>query len=180
MDHVIRSDKEPKLVYAHGTPRYSRITKSLSLGMPRKASPLSSTSIGNFTWSYIFIHHMICVLLGASFSFVSICLLLIILMFCIFSFNKKSQGQPFPCLFCQYTCCCLKTESLPLFQKFPRNIRASSNIESFCILSSDITVGILVHNFWSQGSIDTLALFTDCTVLADCCYVYIVCICLLV
>ena len=31
--------------------------------MPRKASPLSSTSI---TWSYIFIHHMICVLLGAS------------------------------------------------------------------------------------------------------------------
>ena len=34
--------------------------------MPRKASPLSSTSVGNFTWSYIFIHHMICVLLGAS------------------------------------------------------------------------------------------------------------------
>ena len=23
---------------------------------------------------------------------------------------------------------------------------------------------ILVHNFWSQGSIDTLAFFTDCTV----------------
>ena len=34
--------------------------------MPRKASPLSSTSIGNFTWGYIFIHHMICVLLGES------------------------------------------------------------------------------------------------------------------
>src|SRR3954470_5838460 len=34
--------------------------------MPRKASPLSSTSIDNFTWSYIFIHHMICVLLGVS------------------------------------------------------------------------------------------------------------------
>ena len=58
--------QEPKLGDAHGTPRYSRITKSLSLGMPGKASPLSSTSIGNFTWSYIFIHHMICVLLGAS------------------------------------------------------------------------------------------------------------------
>ena len=40
--------------------------KSLRLGMPRKASPLSSSFIGNFTWSYIFIHHMICVLLGAS------------------------------------------------------------------------------------------------------------------
>ena len=26
------------------------------------------------------------------------------------------------------------------------------------------TVGILFHNFWSEGSIDTLAFFTDCTV----------------
>ena len=33
--------------------------------------PLSSLFIGNFTWSYIFIHHMICVLLGASCHFVS-------------------------------------------------------------------------------------------------------------
>ena len=31
-----------------------RTPKCQSLGMPRKASPLSSTSIGNFTWSYIF------------------------------------------------------------------------------------------------------------------------------
>ena len=46
-----------------------RSGKSLSLGMPPKASPLSSSFIGNFTWSYIFIHHMICVLLGASFYF---------------------------------------------------------------------------------------------------------------
>ena len=57
--------QEPKLGYAHCTPRYSRITKILILGMPQKASPLSSLSIGNFTWSYIFIRHMICVLLGA-------------------------------------------------------------------------------------------------------------------
>ena len=28
-------------------------------------------------------------------------------------------------------------------------------------------MGILVHNFWSQVSIDTLALFIDCTVLTD-------------
>ena len=40
--------------------------KSISLGMHQKASPLSSSSIGHFTWSYIFIRHMICVLLGAS------------------------------------------------------------------------------------------------------------------
>ena len=43
-----------------------RSKKSLSLGMPRMASPLSSSFISNFTWSYIFIHHMICVLIGAS------------------------------------------------------------------------------------------------------------------
>ena len=61
--------------------------------MPRMASPLSSSFIGNFTWSYIFIHHMICVLLGASFYFVSICLMLIILMFCIFSFNKEVKDS---------------------------------------------------------------------------------------
>ena len=71
----------------------SRSLKHLSLGMPRMASPLSSSFIGNFTWSYIFIHHMICVLLGASFSFVSICLLLFIIMFCIFSFNKNVKDS---------------------------------------------------------------------------------------
>ena len=68
-----------------------RSGKSLSLGMPWMASPLSSSFIGNFTWSYIFIHHMICVLLGASFYFASFCLLLVRIMFCIFSFNKKSR-----------------------------------------------------------------------------------------
>ena len=61
--------------------------------MPRKASPLSSSFIGNFTWSYIFIRHMICVLLGASFYFVSICLLLFIIMFCIFIFNKEVKDS---------------------------------------------------------------------------------------
>ena len=57
--------------------------------MPRKASPLSSSFIGNFTWSYIFIRHMICVLLGASIYFVRICMLLFRTVFCIFYFNKS-------------------------------------------------------------------------------------------
>ena len=61
--------------------------------MPRKASPLSSSFIGNFTWSYIFIHHMICVLLGASFYFVSICLMLFRIMFCIYIFNKNVKDS---------------------------------------------------------------------------------------
>ena len=44
-----------------------RSGKSLSLGMPRKASPLSSSKLSVYlTRSYIFIRHMICVLLGAS------------------------------------------------------------------------------------------------------------------
>ena len=150
--------------------------------MPRKASPLSSSFIGNFTWSYIFIYHMICVLLAASFYLVSFCLMLVRIMFCIFSFNKKSQGQPLPCLFCQYTCCCLKTESLPLLQKFPRKVREWYNFETFCILRSDksSTAQYFFHNFWSQVSMMNLAFFTYYTVLADCCYVCIVCICLLV
>ena len=61
--------------------------------MPRMASPLLSSFIGNFTWSYIFIHHMICVLLGASFCFVSIFFLLFRIMFCSFSFNKNVKDS---------------------------------------------------------------------------------------
>ena len=150
--------------------------------MPRKASPLSSSFIGNFTWSYIFIRHMICVLLGVSFYFVIICLLLFIIMFCIFIFNKEVKDSLCHAYFASIHVAVWKTESLPLLQKLPRKVREWYNVESFCILNSDkfITVGILVHNFWSQGSIDTLAFSTDCTVLADCCYVCIVCICLLV
>ena len=64
MDYGTRSGKSLRL----GMPKapQGRTPISQSLGMPWKASPLSSSSIGNFTWSYIFIHHMICVLLGAS------------------------------------------------------------------------------------------------------------------
>ena len=44
--------------------------KRLSLGMPRKASPLSSSKLLVYlTRSYISICHMICVLLGAYFQF---------------------------------------------------------------------------------------------------------------
>ena len=86
----IRSDKTLSL----GIPKAPQVniqgsSKQLTLGMPRKASPLSSSFIGNFTWSYIFIRHMICVLLGASIYFVRICLLLFRTMFCIFYFNKS-------------------------------------------------------------------------------------------
>ena len=142
----------------------SRSLKHLSLGMRRQASHLSSsTIIGQYQLN------------------LSFCFLLVRIMFCIFIFNKKSQGYPLPCLFCQYTCCCLKTESLPLFQKFPRKVREWYNVEYFCILSSDksSTAQYFSHNFWSQGSMMNLAFFTDYTVLADCCYVCIVCICLL-
>ena len=53
-------------------------TKHLSLGMPRKASPLSSSILSVYlTWDYIFILHMICVLLGVSFAFILFCLLVI-------------------------------------------------------------------------------------------------------
>ena len=86
--------QELNLGDAQGTPsKYSRRLKRLSLGMPRKASPLSSSFIGNFTWSYIFIHHMICVLLGASFYSISICFLLFRIIFCTYIFNKNVKDS---------------------------------------------------------------------------------------
>ena len=96
MDYGIRSGKSQSL----GMPKAPQgniqtTTKSLSLGMPRKASPLSSTSVGNFTWSYIFIHQMICVLLGASIYFVWICLMLFRTLSCIFYFNKSGIDSPY-------------------------------------------------------------------------------------
>ena len=92
----IRSEKNLRL----GMPKAPQgniqgISKQLNLGMPWKASPLSSLFIGNFTWSYIFIRHMICVLLGASISFVIFCLLLVKIVFCLFSFNKKRSRIAF-------------------------------------------------------------------------------------
>ena len=177
----------------------TKIGKSLSLGCPLhpkvkfkdnqkpklgyapEGIPLSSSSIGNFTWSYIFIHHMICVLLGASFSFASFCLMLVRIMFCIFSVNKKSRIA-FAMLILLVYMLLFENRKFTAVHKFPRKVRKWYNVEYFCILRSNkfITVGILVHNFWSQGSIDTLAFFKDYTVLADFCYVCIVCICLLV
>ena len=149
--------------------------------MPWMASPLSSSFIGNLTWSYIFIHCMICVLLGASFYFVSFCLLLVRIVFFLFSFNKKVKDSLCHAYFASIHVAVWKTESLPLLQKFPRKVREWYKVEPFCILSFDkfIIVGILVHNSWSQGCIDTLAFITYCSVLADCSYGCIVCICLL-
>ena len=66
MDYGIKSGKSLSLGMPMAPQDNLRTPKSQSLGMPRRASPLSSSSIGNFTWSYIFIHHMICVFLGAS------------------------------------------------------------------------------------------------------------------
>ena len=74
--------------------------KRLSLGMPRKASPLSSSKLSLYiTRSYIFIRHTICVLLGVSFYFVSISLLLFRIVFFIFSFNKKVKDSLFHAYF---------------------------------------------------------------------------------
>ena len=64
--------------------------KRLSLGMPWKASPFSSSKLSAYlARSYIFIRHMICVLLGVSNYFVRISFLLFIIMFFIFYFNKN-------------------------------------------------------------------------------------------
>ena len=104
----------------------SRSLKRLSLGMPQMASPLSSSFIRNFTWSYIFIHHMICVLLEASFYFVRICLLLFRIIFCIFYFNKsRIDSLCHAYLACIHVavskqkvyCCCKSSLENPEFDK---------------------------------------------------------------
>ena len=147
--------------------------------MPRMTSPLSSSFIGNFTWSYIFIHHMICVLLGASFYFVSICLLLFRIMFCISTFNKNVKDRFYRAYFASIHVAVSKQK---VYRCCKNSLEKSENgimLKLFCIMSSDksYTAYYFSHNFWSQVSMMNLAFFTDCTVLADCCYV---CICLLV
>jgi len=81
----------PKLGDAQGTPRwYSRKIQASKVGDALEGIPsFVSNIIGNLTRNYVFIHHMICVLLGASIYFVKICLLLFRIMFFIFYFNKS-------------------------------------------------------------------------------------------
>ena len=86
---IIRSDTTLSL----GMPKAPQgtikgISKQLSLGMLRKASPLSSSKLSVYlTRSYIFIHHMICVLLGVYFHFV--CCLNKILKFESFKMRER-------------------------------------------------------------------------------------------
>src|SRR3990170_3511410 len=91
----IRSDKTLSLGMPKAPPRqYSRNIQATKLGdAPEGIPSFVSNIIGNLTWSYIFIRHMICVLLEASFSFVSICLLLFRIMFFIFYFNKSVKDS---------------------------------------------------------------------------------------
>ena len=104
--------------------------------MPRKASPLSSSFIGNFTWIYIFIHHMICVLLGVSFSFVSICLLLFRIIFCIYIFNKNVKDSLYHAYFASIHVL-FENRKFTAIAKIPRKVRMWSNAETFWKISSD-------------------------------------------
>ena len=85
----IRSDKNLRLGMPKAPPRkYSRKIQATKLGdAPEGIPSFVSNIIGNLTWSYIFIRHMICVLLGASFYFVRICFMLFRIMFWISHFT---------------------------------------------------------------------------------------------
>ena len=70
MDEGIRSGKSLCL----GMPEAPQgniqgLPSNQAWGCPRRHPLFLLTIIGNFTWSYIFIRHMICVNLGASFAF---------------------------------------------------------------------------------------------------------------
>ena len=150
--------------------------------MPQKASPLSSSFIGNFTWSYIFIRHMICVLLGASIYFVRIFFLLFIVMFCIFIFDKNVKDSLYHAYFTSihvaiwkqkvYRCCknsLEKSENGIMLKLF-----AYSDLINLLELSSFLIIFWVRKVWWILHSLQTVFF------LADCCYVCIVCICLLV
>ena len=73
MDYGTRSGKSLSLGITKASQAIFKDTKNPKLGDAPGRHPLFRLqSIGNFTWGYIFIHHMICVLLGASFYFVRI------------------------------------------------------------------------------------------------------------
>ena len=67
MDKKIRSGKSSSLGIPKASQDKFKDTKKAKLGDALGRHPLFRLqSIGNITWSYIFIHHMICVFLGAS------------------------------------------------------------------------------------------------------------------
>ena len=67
MDNGIKSGKSLSLGIPKASQAKFKDTKKAKLGDAPGRHPLFRLqSIGNITWSYIFIHHMICVLLGAS------------------------------------------------------------------------------------------------------------------
>src|SRR3954463_14929771 len=66
MDYRTRSGKSLSLGMTMAPQDNPRTPKSQSLGMPRKASPPSSTSIGILLGAIFLFTNMICVLLGAS------------------------------------------------------------------------------------------------------------------
>ena len=119
----IRSDKTLSL----GMPKAPQgniqgRSKQLSLGMPRKASPLSSPTLSVTSLEATFLFVTWCVLLGASFYFVSISLILLRIMFCIFIFNKNVKDSLYHAYFASIHVAVWK-QSLPPLQKFPRKVR---------------------------------------------------------
>ena len=70
MDEGIRSGKILSLGMSEAPQENIQgLLSNQALGCPRRYPLFLLTIIGNFTWSYIFILHMICVNLGASFAF---------------------------------------------------------------------------------------------------------------
>ena len=87
--------QDPKIGDAQVTPRwYSRNIQATKLGdAPEGIPSFVFNIIGNLTWSYVFIRHMIWVLLGASIYFVRICFMLFRIVFCTFYFNKNVKDS---------------------------------------------------------------------------------------
>ena len=117
----IRSDKTLSL----GIPKspQGKIQATILGGAPEGIPSFVFNIIGNLTWSYVFIRHMIWVLLGESFYFVRICFMLFRIMFCIFYFNKSGNDSLCHAYFASIHVAVWKQKIYRCCKKFPRKVR---------------------------------------------------------
>jgi len=135
----IRSDKNLSLGMPKAPRRkYSRKIQATKLGdAPEGIPSFVSNIIGNLTWSDVYICHMICVLLGASFYFVSIFLMLFRIMFFIFYFNKSGNDSLCHAYFASILVVVWKQKVYRCCKNSLEKSECDTMLKLFCKMSSD-------------------------------------------
>ena len=81
---------------------------------------------------------------------------------------------------CLFTMCRTKTETLAVARDFKFFTGRSNGSETFCtlLLYKLFKFSYLFHNCWSYISLLNFQITTECPVFTDCCYSFIICLCL--